>query len=275
MGIYLPAIPILARVFNASITEINATISVFMVVLAVAPLFWASYADYGGRKTLYMISIPIYTISNILMAALPANIAALFILRIVQAFGAASVISLAAGTVADITEPKRRASAMSIVLLGPQGGPVLGPILGGALVSANWRWIFGFLAIASFVIFLLLVFCLPETLRSLVGNGSVYAESSWVTRPQFRQPCVVDSSKFPKPPRPTLIGLFKLLREPPLLFLSLNSALLFAAYYAMNVTLSPFLQTEYGFSAAEAGVAYLAPGESFRMLPSLEDQAPD
>ena len=93
-----------------------------------------------------MVSILIYIAANILLAAVPAHIAALFILRIVQGFGAASVLSLGAGTVADIIEPKGRASAMSIVLLGPQMGPVLGPLLGGAITgSATWRWTFGFL----------------------------------------------------------------------------------------------------------------------------------
>lgn len=35
-GIYLPALPILQREFNTSATTINATVSVFMAVLAVA-----------------------------------------------------------------------------------------------------------------------------------------------------------------------------------------------------------------------------------------------
>jgi hypothetical protein len=35
-GIYLPALPILQREFHTSTTTINATVSVFMVVLAVA-----------------------------------------------------------------------------------------------------------------------------------------------------------------------------------------------------------------------------------------------
>lgn len=84
--------------------------------------------------------------ANILLAAVPANLAALYILRLVQGFGAASVLSLASGTVADIIPPKGRASAMSFVLLGPQLGPVLGPLLGGAISgNASWRWIFGFL----------------------------------------------------------------------------------------------------------------------------------
>ena len=63
-----------------------------------------------------------------------------------QAFGAASVLPLGAGTVADLVEPKYRAAAMSIVLLGQQLGSVMGPLLGGDLIGAtSWRWIFGFL----------------------------------------------------------------------------------------------------------------------------------
>jgi MFS family permease len=92
-----------------------------------------------------MISLPIYILGNILLAALPPNIVALFILRILTAFGAASVISAGAGTVADIVEPKKRGYAMSIVLAGPQMGAVMGPLLGGGLLEGGWQWPFGFL----------------------------------------------------------------------------------------------------------------------------------
>jgi MFS family permease len=97
-----------------------------------------------------VVSLLIYIIANVLLAAVPANLVVLFILRIVQGFGAASVLSLGAGTVADMTEPKERASALSIVLLGPQMGPVLGPLIGGAIAgSVSWRWTFGFLGMCD------------------------------------------------------------------------------------------------------------------------------
>lgn len=77
---------------------------------------------------------------------MPAHTAVIFVFRIVQAFGASSVQSLGAGTVADLVEPKNRASAIAVFMLGPQLGPVVGPILGGAIAANDdWRWIFGFL----------------------------------------------------------------------------------------------------------------------------------
>jgi MFS family permease len=52
----------------------------------------------------------------------------------------------------------------------------IGPILGGVLAQTlSWEAIFWFLAIFSGSFLLLLFVFLPETLRFLVGNGSVPA----------------------------------------------------------------------------------------------------
>jgi MFS family permease len=104
-GIYLPALPVLQQEFSVSSAAINATVSVFMALCAFAPLFWSAFADWKGRKPLYIISLAIYLVADILMAALPANFGALVFLRMVQAFGCSSVISLGAGAIADVCIP--------------------------------------------------------------------------------------------------------------------------------------------------------------------------
>jgi MFS family permease len=96
---------VLAEEFRVNATAINATVSVFMLTFAIAPLIWSSYADWKGRRPLYIISIAIYTIANILLAAVPTNFGALVFLRIVQAFGSAAVVSMGVGTVADVCHP--------------------------------------------------------------------------------------------------------------------------------------------------------------------------
>lgn len=110
------------------------------------PLVWAAFADYGGRKTIYLISLAIFIAANICLAALPAHLASLFVFRVFQAIGSCGVTAVGAGSVADVIEPAKRASALSIFLLGPQVGPVLGPLIGGQFASeSSWRWMFGFL----------------------------------------------------------------------------------------------------------------------------------
>lgn len=261
-NIYIPILPQLQAAFKVSATTINATVSVFMAVFALAPLFWASWADFGGRKTLYLVSLIIYIVANILLAAVPANIGALFFLRILQAFGVSSVMSVGAGTVADVVEPKNRAKAISYFMLGPQLGPILGPIL--SLISSNgdWRWIFGFLAILGAIVFFLILFCLPETLRYLVGDGQIYSQGYFVIPRLVQKKVIEESPKFPRPPKPSFKTYWNVVSYFPVLLCSMMGGLLFSSFYAQSITFSRVLQNQYHFTSLQASLSYICPGIS-------------
>ncbi|KAF2648818.1 MFS general substrate transporter [Lophiostoma macrostomum CBS 122681] len=268
-AVYLPSLILFEDIFKTTGTVINATVAVYMAVFAVAPLFGAAAADYGGRKSVYLWSLAIFLVANTLLAALPPNLGSLFTLRIFQAIGASMVTSVGAGTIADVTEPAKRATRLGIFLLGPQLGPVLGPFIGGQFSHHNrWRWVFGFLSLACFPVYLLILFLLPETLRCLVGDGSIYANSSWLVKPHFRQKKVVEEGKYPHPPKPTVKGLFKLLTFVPNFIVSVASGLNFGGLYSIYIVFPRVWQKQYGFSGSETGYAYLAPG-IFLLLASL------
>lgn len=283
-NIYIPALPLLQQEFRTTTTVINATVSVFMGVFAIGPLFWGMYADFGGRKILYLTSLLLMMIVNVLLSTLPSNIVSLFILRIVQAFASSSVITLGAGTVTDIIAPKNRGKAIAYFMMGPNIGPILAPIIAGLILidDNNWRWLFGFTCIMSGVGFLLVLFFLPETLRCIVGNGDPgwernqvnenkdqvlleYNNANWsfcksigIQRPvslsaHFRK-------EYPKPPRATLVTYWEIVKIKPVLFTSISTALLFANYYAFSVTFSHYLQSEYHYSMLKIGAAYVCPG---------------
>ncbi|EEP75702.1 conserved hypothetical protein [Uncinocarpus reesii 1704] len=301
-AVYLPSLVLFQQIFHTTVTVINASVSVYMAVFAIAvrytldipcpfsqqgllvrskersltPLFGAAAADYGGRKTVYMFALGSFLISNILLAALPPTLPGLFVLRIFQAFGSCIVTSVGAGTVADIIEPAKRASALAIFLLGPQLGPILGPLIGGQFATlSRWRWVFGFLALTCAPLYVLVLFFLPETLRCLVGNGEIYASSSWFAMPRLRQKPLVDQGRFPKPPKPTVMGFIRLLRYPPHLIVSVNGALSFAGLYAIYVTFPSVWEERYGFSSAEVGYLYLAPGISLLIASVLTGRLSD
>ncbi|KAI2079065.1 Dityrosine transporter 1 [Ophidiomyces ophidiicola] len=232
-----------------------------MVVFAFAPLFWASLADWKGRRPLYLLSLLIYIAANVLLAALPAHFAALVVLRVVQAFGSAAVVSMGAGTVADTTEPKKRARAMSYFLLGPQCGPILGPVVGGALAGGpSWRWIFGFLAMLAAALWLAILLLLPETLRARVGNGRVVADR-WLVWPlRASSPRAPEPERGPPPPKPSLAGYWRLFAYPPIGIVCLNTAVLYASYFCIAVQLPAALQGVYRWSTASVGAGYLVVG---------------
>ena len=85
-------------------------------------------------------------------------------------------MAIGAGVLGDITTREERGGYMGFFqagLLFPlAAGPILGGIFSGTL---GWRAIFWFLAIYSSIFLVVLVFFLPETLRSPVGNGPVPA----------------------------------------------------------------------------------------------------
>ncbi|KAH0548290.1 hypothetical protein GP486_008009 [Trichoglossum hirsutum] len=259
-NIYLPALPTLEGAFRVSTELINLTVGVFMLIFAFSPLFWGAQADIFGRKLLYSISIALFVSSNVALAAAPARYGSLMALRILQAFGSSSVMSLGAGTIADIFEPKLRARAVSFFSLGPQLGPVLGPVVGGAIIQkATWRWLFGFLAIYGFLIFIWMLVCLPETLRSRVGNGAIYEGQPWIAFPNFSRKAPIAPGT-PMPKRPGVRGIFVLMKYPPIILVSVNVAVIFGSYYCVAVTFPTFLKRIYGFSPASIGASYLSPG---------------
>ena len=132
--------------------------------MAIFPLWWSSFSETLGRRTIYLASFTLFLVWNIL-AAVSVNIAMLIITRILGGGAAASVQAVGAGTIADIWEVKERGHAMGIFYLGPLMGPLLGPIIGGALAQAlGWRSDQWFLAIYGGVLLTLLFLALPEVI---------------------------------------------------------------------------------------------------------------
>jgi MFS family permease len=217
----------------------------------------------GGRKLVYILGLSSFLIANTLLALLPPHIALLYFLRVFQAFGSCIVFSVGAGTVADITEPAKRASSLAWFLMGPQLGPILGPVIGGQFATpTKWRWVFGILSITSLPVYLAIVFCMPETLRSLVGNGTALANQPWFQIPKSLRTKPCTDSKVPKAPRPSFRKFMRLLKYPPHLIVSFNGAFQFAGLYGMYLSFPTIWGTEQGYnwSPTNVGYAYLPSG---------------
>lgn len=135
--------------------------------MAIFPLFWSSFSEQFGRRTVYISSFLVYFVFNILSAE-SQNIAMFLVMRVLSGGAAASVQAVGAGTIADVWAVKERGRAMGIFYLGPLCGPLISPIVGGALAeSLGWRSTMWFQVIFGAVCWLIIVFFLPETLKHL------------------------------------------------------------------------------------------------------------
>ncbi|KIY69160.1 MFS general substrate transporter [Cylindrobasidium torrendii FP15055 ss-10] len=270
-NIYLPAIPTLTQAFHKSTELINITVTVYMVFQGVSPMLFGTLADQIGRRPIFAACLFILCASCVGLALVPTNAYwLLVVLRCVQAAGSASTIALGAGVIGDIATPAERGGFFGLYSVGTNLGPAVGPILGGVLSDhLGWRAIFWFLCIASFTCFLVLITFLPETLRSMVGNGSIPPPSK-IYRPLL--PVLGRLSEKPN----TSLAAKKSFKNPILLFkewdvdvLLVINGLYNALYYSVIATMSTLFKEYYpGLSETQIGLCYL-PTSAGMMLGSV------
>lgn len=82
---------------------ITLSVTVYMVVQGVAPLFLGSSTDTVGRRPIYITCLLVYLGSTAGLANIPNSYTALMLLRCLQAAGSSSLISIGAGVISDIT----------------------------------------------------------------------------------------------------------------------------------------------------------------------------
>ncbi|KAI9257650.1 major facilitator superfamily domain-containing protein [Sporodiniella umbellata] len=185
--IYFPALTTMQKYFDTDETTINASFAIFIFITAFFPLVWATLGDRFGRRNVYLVSFVIAIIGNI-CCAVSINVEMFNGFRAISAMGSSSVLSMGAGTIADIFEPQERGRAFAIYFFGPLLGPALGPIIGGYLSQGlGWRSNFWFLAIFAFCIWVGIFFLLPETSRMATFPSSLDAIEKKPIKPEIEE----------------------------------------------------------------------------------------
>ncbi|KAF8481438.1 major facilitator superfamily domain-containing protein [Gautieria morchelliformis] len=233
-----------------------------MVLQGVSPMLLGTLSDRVGRRPIFLLCLALLTISCVGMALVPTDAYWLLVfLRCFQAAGSASTIALGSGTITDIAEPSERGGFLGAFSLGPLVGPSLGPIIGGLLTnSLGWRSIFWFLTIACGTYFVFFFIIFPETLRVLVGNGSI-PPPSW-DRPLI--PLLTKYNPTPtssRPPPKKFINPLLQFTHPSVVLLLFFNGTLYACFYGVTATLSTLFAQAYPFlNDSEIGLCFLAVG---------------
>jgi EmrB/QacA subfamily drug resistance transporter len=159
------ALPTLGREFGTSIATIQWVTTAYLLAFAsVIPLTgWAS--QRLGAKELWLLSLALFTVGS-LLAGLSWSIGALIAFRVVQGLGGGMIMPLGQTILAQAAGPQRMGRVMSIIGVPLLLAPIIGPVIGGALVDAvSWRWIFFVNLPVSAVAFLLAIRLLPQVPR--------------------------------------------------------------------------------------------------------------
>lgn len=131
----IAALSLVGDQFGADEFTSSMTLSVYMLAMAVFPLWWSSASELIGRRPVYMASNLCFALFSAASVVSP-SLGVFLVMRFFTGGAASAALSVGAGTIADIWEPKERGRAMGYYLLGPLCGPLISPIIGGGLTQA-------------------------------------------------------------------------------------------------------------------------------------------
>ena len=153
IDITLPAIPAIAREFNAPVSTIQLTISLFVLALGIGQLFWGIFSDRYGRKPAIIGGLSLFIIAS-LVAAFATSPDMLIAARVVQGLGASAAGTTARAMIRDLYSGKELAANMAIATTLFAIGPILAPFIGSAFLTfISWRAVFfGLAGIAALML---------------------------------------------------------------------------------------------------------------------------
>jgi|KBSSwiStaDraftv2_1062776.scaffolds.fasta_scaffold13177_9 EmrB/QacA subfamily drug resistance transporter len=136
------ALPSMARAFHEEPLRLNMAITMFLLASAVFLPISGWVADKFGAKRIFIASMLLFAVSSA-GCGFAQNLPQLILARVLQ--GAAAAMMAPVGRLLLLrTTPKHQlVSALSVYTMPALVAPVLGPVLGGFIVTyLDWRWIF-------------------------------------------------------------------------------------------------------------------------------------
>ena len=135
-------LPNIARDFRgATLEDLSWVLNAYAIAYAALLVFFGRLAERYRRNRSFILGVALFTGASAACAA-SNSIGALVLFRVIQAAGAALMTPTSLGLLLASFPPDRRGGAVRTWAAVGGFAAALGPLVGGVLVTASWRWIF-------------------------------------------------------------------------------------------------------------------------------------
>lgn len=176
LDMYLPALPTVTSDLGATASLGQLSITTCLLGLAAGQLVFGPLSDMRGRQKPLIITLLLYTVFS-LLCGLSNNIWLFVILRFLQGFTGAAGIVIARASARDMYSGKDLTKFIALLAIVNGAAPILAPVFGGIILEwLRWQAIFYILTAIGFIMFITVIFFLPETLpKEKRINGNIFA----------------------------------------------------------------------------------------------------
>jgi EmrB/QacA subfamily drug resistance transporter len=154
------ALPAMAKSFHAQPVHMSVALTSYLISLSVFIPASGWVADHFGAKNVFRAAILIFTLASVLCGIAP-SLGFLVGARIFQGVGGAMMLPVGRLVLLRSVSRAQMVSAMSWLTMPALIGPIMGPPLGGFIVTYfSWRWVFdinmpmGIIGIAAVTIYI-------------------------------------------------------------------------------------------------------------------------
>lgn len=163
IDIYLPSLPTMVHELNTTATDIQLSLSAFLVGFSVSQLIYGPLSDHHGRKPILLIGLSIFLVGSI-VCTIANNIEIFFIGRIIQGLGIGAASALSRAISRDVFEGKKLAKISAYTSMAWAVIPIIAPLIGSYVQAyLGWRYNFALLSIFAILFIISIVMIFPET----------------------------------------------------------------------------------------------------------------
>ena len=163
IGLYIPSLPYMIEALHTNSSELQLTLSIYMIGYAMSTLVCGILSDRYGRKSVIIAGLAIYVCATLLCLT-ASTIHMLIIGRFLQALGGCCGTVVARVIVKDAFDPKEQVGILTYLSTAIAITSAIAPIIGGYLETYyGWRSGFVVLSLIALIALIFSALGLKET----------------------------------------------------------------------------------------------------------------
>ncbi|MGE8059254.1 multidrug effflux MFS transporter [Pseudomonas sp. NPDC089547] len=164
VDMYLSSLPEIANHYQASFTQVQLTLTFFLLAMGAGQLVFGPIVDACGRRKPLLAGLMLFIICSLGAAAAP-SLDTLIALRFFQGLGSALTLVVIMSMVRDVSQGVEATKLFALLMTIEGVAPILAPALGGMIdTHFGWRAVMLVLAGMGLAVLANSLFNLPETL---------------------------------------------------------------------------------------------------------------